>query len=86
LGGGLASTVETFVPFWLQTDIDPMAQDGQVPQFNPPPVTVKLGDLTPTVLAGSTGLCAFDGDDVITSFVQAYTQHSNVGNVQGQRN
>ena len=55
-------------------------------KFIPPPVTVELGDLTPTMLTDCADLSTLNCDDVITSCVQVYTQHINVGNVQGQRN
>jgi hypothetical protein len=64
----------------------PTPDDSTWPIITRSITTVELGDLSPTMLADSAGLCTLNSDDVITLCVQVYTQHVNVGNVQGQRN
>ena len=82
LRGGFLGAVRTLVSLGAQTNVDAMAENGQMSQLNPFAVTVKLGDFLPTDSVYGACECAFDGDDIITTSVHSHFQNPNIGYIQ----
>jgi hypothetical protein len=83
--GGLIRAIRTFEPFGPQPKVDRVSQDRQMAQSDGSVVTDTLRNFTAALMTVSVIQGAFDGDKIVSPFIQLDVHNFDIGYIKGNR-